>query len=269
MNVRSMTRLLSAGVLFATSLMTTVAVGAQEVDAPEADGQTCVSQDINAHMWIGQPERSDIFAIDIPAGTVSIPTATSRDFYPGRSQVVQASEKWQLEFVNDAGETIAVSAVTGDVPDGADDQSWTGSLGTVDLPDGAAGIRALHRPDLPDAGPIPTSGQSVWATGVTLCWPTANLAPCGTDADGNVIPVLEDGTCEVVGEGPVVPPVCTDADGNTVAAGTDGTCPTPPPAGPTLPVTGVESLLLIALSGVFVMAAGWSLVLRPGAVLKD
>ncbi len=262
-----------------------------------------MTQEINQHFFINGPSQSPVFAIAIPAGVVSIPTAGARDFYEGRSEVLnQPSEKWQLQFVDADGNVVATSAPTVDVPDGEDDQSWTGSLPDVSLSRPATGIRAVHRPDLPSTG----AAMSVWATGITLCWPaTGSTVVCPPDAAGNPVTPNADGTCPAPAPaGPTLPPpttcgttaagnpvtpnpdgTCpspaptaprpiptpatpcgTDAAGNALAPNADGTCPIPDPAGPTLPVTGLQSTLLLALAGLFTAAAGFSLVLRPGSV---
>ncbi len=294
-------RALTGGVVVGAALVTTGASVAAQTTA----SQTCVTQEINQHFFINGPSQSPVVTIAIPAGTVSIPTAGARDFYEGRSDVInQVSEKWQLQFLDADGNVVATSAPTVDVPDGEDDQSWTGSLPDVSLSRPAAGIRAVHRPDLPSTG----AAMSVWATGITLCWPAAGgsvvCAPdtagnpvtpnpdgtcstpapagpiiCGTNADGNPVTPNPDGTCPSpapaptptrstpTGSTPTGPLPCgTDAAGNPLAPNADGTCPIPDPAGPTLPVTGLQSTLLLALAGLFTTAAGFSLVLRPGSV---
>ncbi len=284
------TRALAGGVV---AVGTALAAAGAPVGAQTSAGQTCVTQDINQHFFINGPSQSAVFPIAIPAGTVSIPTATARDFYEGRSEVVdQPSEKWQIQFLDADGAVVATSEPTVDVPDGEDDQSWTGSLPDVTLSSAVAGIRVVHRPDLPSTG----AAMSVWATGVTVCWPAptspavcppdaagnpvtpnpdgtcptpppAGPVTCGTNPAGNPITPNPDGTCPAPAPTAPRPTACgTDAAGNPIAPKADGTCAIPDPAGPTLPVTGLESTLLFALAGLFTAAAGFSLVLRPGSV---
>ncbi len=196
-------------------LATGAATSAQE----ESSRQVCVDQSINAHMWRGGPSQSAVFPLEIPPGQVDIPTASSRDYYAGRGELHQPSERWQLQFLDANGAVVASSAPTEDVPDGEDDQSWSGSLPSVNLPNGASAVQAIHRPDV-----APTDGQamSVWATGITLCW---QVTVC-LDADGNEVDRNEDGTCPSAEE-------CVDANGDPVEPNEDGSCPEPPdPAGP-------------------------------------
>lgn len=286
---KTIVRTLGACAIIGGGLVTMgTGVGAQTPTTQTSTPQTCVTQEINARFFLNGPSESDVFAIDIPATTVAIPSAGARDFYPGRQAVNQKSERWQLQFLDVAGNVIAVSAPTEDVPDGEDDQSWVGPLADVPLSAPAAGIRAVHRPDLPADG----QAMSVWATGITLCWSATSSVPvCPPDAAGNPQTTDASGNCA----GPSTPPppgptapqpapppsgptTCgTDAAGATIPRSTDGTCPTSPPyppsppstpdpAGPSLPVTGLESTLLLALTGLFLTAAGFSLVLRPGSV---
>ncbi|MDA3040355.1 MAG: hypothetical protein O3C27_12675 [Actinomycetota bacterium] len=157
---------LTCGAVTAGSTLFAVAA---PVGAQTNASQTCATQDINENFYISGPSQSAVYSIAIPAGTVSIPSATARDFYAGRAAAVnQLSERWQIQFLGADGAVVATSEPTVDVPDGEDDQSWTGSLPDVTLSRAVTGIRAIHRPDLPSTG----AAMSVWASGVTLCWPT-------------------------------------------------------------------------------------------------
>lgn len=225
----------------ALAVIAATAFAGSPANAQESEeaAQTCVEQTIDAHLLRPSNSQSAVFPIDIPAGTVSIPRATSRDFYPARETITQTSERWELQFLDAAGNVIATSAPTGDVPDLSADASWEGALGEVTLPANAVGIRANHRPDLPDDG----TPSSVWASGVTVCWPDQVAAPvCDSDADGNTVTPNDDGSCPApdcgtnTGGGIIAPdangdcptPDCgSDADGNTTPPNPDGTCPTP------------------------------------------
>ncbi|MFT7599641.1 MAG: hypothetical protein ACI8TP_002576 [Acidimicrobiales bacterium] len=262
----------------ALMLAATLAVTSTGTAAQDGDGETCVTHDLNSQFIVGGASQSPDVAIAIPAGTVSIPNAVARDFYPGRDQVSQASERWELQFLDGDGKVIATSAATTDVPDLLEEASWSGSLGTVELPADAVSFRAVHRPDLPDDG----KPNSVWANGVTLCWtpdstpiepdptdpadpvdpaePCLNAArveiasnddgtcspPCGVDNDGIDIVPNADGTCPGTGpspDGPVVPgEPCTNAADEEVAKNADGTCPTTPvdPNNPPAPLGPVN-----------------------------
>ena len=220
-------RALTGGIVTGAALVTAGASVAAQTSA----SQTCVIQEINQHFFINGPSQSAVFSIAIPAGTVSIPTATARDFYEGRSEVTnQVSEKWQLQFLDTDGNVIATSAATVDVPDGEDDQSWTGSLPDVGLPRPAVGVRAVHRPDLPSTG----AAMSVWATGVTLCWPAVGSSVvCPPDAAGNPVTPNPDGSCSApapAGPTPSPSTTCsTNPAGNPVTPNPDGSCPSPAP----------------------------------------
>ncbi len=95
-----------------------------------------------------------IVPVSLPAGTYFISDALSRDGYAGRELVTQLSEIWEVEFLNAAGEVVATSGHTADLPDNVASTSWHGPLGTVVLPAGVVGARAHQRPDIfPDGTP--------------------------------------------------------------------------------------------------------------------
>ncbi len=230
----------------ALAVVATAAVGLMASSAAQAQETTevCVSSGFSDTLLIREISGfvanpyTDILPINIPAGPVEITSATSRDGYPNRVNVFQTSERWELEFLNAAGDVVARSIPTEDVPDYLAVASWTGPLGTVELPTSVVAIRGHFRPDINDDG----SPNSVHATGVTLCWnqtaPVPSTVDCGEDTDGDAVEPNSDGTCDTTvdcGE---------DADGDAVEPNSDGTCDTTvdqpvttepvAPAGPTV-----------------------------------
>ncbi len=217
--------------------------------------------------------------IELPAGTVDITRARAWDAYTGRSTAgVQTSERYEIEFLDSAGNVVATSAPTGDVPDGLEEAEWVGPLGEVQLPVAVAGIRAHHRNDLP-ADDTP---DSVNAGDFTVCY-TVTTTPETTTPETTVpettvpettVPETTDGTESTtaptepttVGTDPAGPIVQTPS---TVAPTTPTTATptTPAPttattvkaqAGTTLPVTG-SATWLIVLGGTTLLCLGWGL----------
>lgn len=220
-----------------------------------SESQLCVTADFENALLQGPIQYSDTVAVDLPAGEVVIPEAISFDDYTSRADTpTQLSERWEVEFLDADGNVIATSDATPDVADGVERAEYIGALGSVTLTEPAVAVRAHHRTDLP---PDP-SPNSVYASGVTLCWEEGITPPACTDADGNAIEPNADGTCpsppEVcldvngdpltnqdgsaiepndAGECPApVTPQCVDANGDVVEPSSDGSCP---PAGPLAP----------------------------------
>ena len=68
----------------------------------------------------------------------------SWDGYEGRAaDKPQSEERFRLEFYND-GELVAWTASTPDLTASVETAWWIGDLGTVELPDGADEVRAVH-----------------------------------------------------------------------------------------------------------------------------
>ena len=105
----------------------------------------------------------------LPAGAWNITNASSWDSYPSRTGVYQGSEVWEIEFLDAAGNVLARSGPTGDVPDYVDPGQWSGPLGVVNLPAGVAKVRAIICPTC-----IPTA-PTVWPTASSL-WASASAA---------------------------------------------------------------------------------------------
>lgn len=191
-----------------------------------SDSQLCVTADFENALLQGPIQYSDTVAVDLPAGEVVIPEAISYDDYTNRADTpTQLSERWEVEFLDADGNVIATSDATPDVADGVQRAEFIGALGSVTLTEPAVAVRAHHRTDLP---PDP-SPNSVYASGVTLCWEEGLTPPVCTDDDGNAIEANADGTC------PSPPEVCldtngdplTDEDGTTLTPDDNGECPAP------------------------------------------
>ena len=105
--------------------------------------------------------------MNIPAGAVSLPNVRVWDGHQGRSFDIQPSESIEVEFLDAAGNVIAVSQPSPDLADGVEYAEWVGSLGTVTLPTAAKGVRLHHRPDA--WGPL---GQpnSIRGVDMELAW---------------------------------------------------------------------------------------------------
>ncbi len=221
--------LILVGTTVVSMAATTNGVSAQPAFEPTfSDSQLCQTVDFGDVRLRAPNERTtEVVAVSLPAGTLNIPEAISWDGYIGRSGVpIQLSERWELQFLDAGGAVIATSSPTVDVPDGLERGEWIGSLGSVELPVPASGVRANLRNDLP---PNDTP-NSVHVSGVTLCFDDPSVVPpvC-LDGDGIQVAPAADGTCPPAG--PTVPN-CVDSSGNTVTPNADGTCPT----APTVPV---------------------------------
>ncbi len=148
--------------------------------AAAVDAGTCTTVDFEGQILLDPwpPTIGDI-AVDLPAGEISIPVATSTDAYPERVDITQTSEIWDLQFIAADGSVIATSIPTQDLPDELAEADWVGDLGTVTLSEPAVGLRARHRPDIaPDGTP-----NSVHPTEVTLCFAAPPSDPPPGDGD--------------------------------------------------------------------------------------
>lgn len=94
--------------------------------------------------------------------SVNINDVVSYDGYVGRNGVSQGNERWRVVF-RKSGATVATTPYTNDVADNVNQASWRGSLGTVNLPNGADEVRIEH-------------------------WSVANDASC-TNGPNSVVPV--------------------------------------------------------------------------------
>ncbi len=249
------------------------------------DGTVCQAIDMGGTRLLKMKDPyTRTIPVAIPAGTVEIPRARAWDAYPGRSTTgVQASERYEVQFLDAAGNVVATSAPTGDVPDGLEEAEWVGSLGSVQLPVDVAGVRAHHRNDLP----VDNTPDSVNAGDFTLCWavaPTTTTAPSTTEPATTEPAPTEPTTTEpsttepattVPGEttsstnpdstnpaGPTVPEETTSTTGATSVAPTTVQAATSttsaPAAQPTLPVTG-STTWLVLLAGTILLSLGWGL----------
>ena len=111
-------------------------------------------------------EYSAPIPVALAAGTYNV-SGSSFDTYLGRATVTQASEIWDVQFLDASGAVIATSGTTGDLPDRVETAEWSGSLGSVTLPTGAVSVRAHHRPDAVADG----SANSVVPKAITICTP--------------------------------------------------------------------------------------------------
>jgi len=113
-------------------------------------------------------EYTPVVPAALPAGTWTITNARSWDSYESRVNVFQGSEVWEIEFLDAAGNVLAHSGPTGDVPDYVNPGQWSGPLGDVTLPAGVVGVRGHHLPDQFPDGPD-GKAASVFAVGFTIC----------------------------------------------------------------------------------------------------
>ena len=99
----------------------------------------------------GSPELQSytIPGLTLPPGSVSIPEIITWDGYIGTidrrdpASQTQTDEQVRLEFYN-GGSLVAATGETEDLIDAVVSAWWVGSLGTVDLPDGADEVRIVH-----------------------------------------------------------------------------------------------------------------------------
>jgi protocatechuate 3,4-dioxygenase beta subunit len=101
-------------------------------------------------LWCGSTTSYTIPASFYPtiltaggAVTVNINDVVSYDGYSSRNTVSQPNERWRIVF-RKGGVTVATTSYTNDVPDNVRQGYWQGSLGTVNLPNGADEIRIEH-----------------------------------------------------------------------------------------------------------------------------
>jgi hypothetical protein len=150
------------------------------------------------------------FAIVTPiqAGTYTL-NAVSYDGYAGREMVpAQTREQWYAEFLSADGTVLATSGVTGDIEDGVEESTWSGSLGEIVLAQTATSIRTVHAspgslsinsvrpvcvgatggPELPDSTLV-VDFDSTAASGSTL---TASCGDLQESATGTVMDLLID-----------------------------------------------------------------------------
>lgn len=77
------------------------------------------------------------------AVTVNISDVVSYDGYAARNTVSQDNERWRLQFRKN-GNVVHTTSFTNDLTDNVKQAYWRGSLGTVDLPNGADQIYIQH-----------------------------------------------------------------------------------------------------------------------------
>ncbi len=250
------------GLLGLTSTAGLAVAGAQEAPASEA---TTVCEVVTFdELLINSRDRvreTAVRPINLPAGVIDIPSATSFDGYPARVNITQPSERWDLAFIGADGSIVGVSAPTPDLEDFVEEVTWTGPLGTVELSAPAVGVKARHRFDLPSN----LSPDSVFPSGAEICFEQAVVVPPTTAPPTTAPPTTAPPTtAPPTTAPPTTVPTCTDANGDQVpvtdagtdtdgvtccdpAAGdnvdadnpdSDGNCNPPPPAPPaTVPST--------------------------------
>jgi hypothetical protein len=97
---------------------------------------------------------------------IRVGQAVSKDSASGRaSGPAQPSERWEVEFLDAAGNVVGRSGVTDDLPDDTDDAMWSGEIAGAFVQNDVVAVRAHHRPDLGAAG----TDNGVDAVSVQLC----------------------------------------------------------------------------------------------------
>ena len=135
-----------------------------ECDVVEFDGTKLIDFD----GYNPKVEYTGVFPLTLAAGGWVITSATSRDGYPNRVNVLQTSEVWEIQFLDGSGNVLATSAPTPDLQDYVALAEWIGALGDVQLPAGVVGVRAHHLPDLYPDAPDGVA-NSVFPIGFTIC----------------------------------------------------------------------------------------------------
>jgi hypothetical protein len=160
------------------------------------------------------------FAIVTPieAGTYVL-QAVSYDGYAGRETIpAQTREQWYAEFLSADGTVLATSGVTGDIEDGVEESTWSGSLGEIVLAHTATTIRTVHAapgslsinsvrpvcvgatggPDIPDSTLV-VDFDSTAASGSTVTASCGDLqeSATGTSVDLLIESVPAGSSCDV------------------------------------------------------------------------
>ena len=108
---------------------------------------------------------------------IRVGQAVSKDSASGRaSGPAQPSERWEVEFLDAAGNVVGRSGVTDDLPDDTDDATWSGEIAGAFVQNDVVAIRAHHRPDLGAAG----TDNGVDAVSVQLCVETSATTTTAT-----------------------------------------------------------------------------------------
>ena len=108
---------------------------------------------------------------------IRVGQAVSKDSASGRaSGPAQPSERWEVEFLDAAGNVVGRSGVTDDLPDDTDDAMWSGEIAGAFVQNDVVAIRAHHRPDLGAAG----TDNGVDAASVQLCVETSSTTTTAT-----------------------------------------------------------------------------------------
>ncbi len=187
----SPTRTRTLGFSAAAMLLVVVSVltMAGSVSAQAGPGATCAGDNTttfgsgyfglenfgNRLMSTSMTSREFALAAPLEAGTYVL-DAVSYDGYPGRELLdAQPREQWYAEVLAADGTVLATSGVTGELADGVEEATWSGSLGEITIDQTATAIRTLH------AAPGSISVNSVrpvciGATG----GPVAPVAPTST-----------------------------------------------------------------------------------------
>lgn len=120
----------------------------------------------------GTPTSTFPLASPLAAGTYDI-NAVSYDGYPDRILTVpQLREQWTASFLAADGSVLATTAPTGDIADGVNEDTWSGSVGSVTLASQAVSVQVNH------AGIGDVSVNSVYAVciGADLVEPEVELS---------------------------------------------------------------------------------------------
>lgn len=208
-----------------------VAAGVGVMRTPLADGLLAQDASICHSVSFGDVKllnpavpRTPSRSLSLPAGPVTITSATSTDSYPERVSINQPSERWNVEFLNAAGAVVGVSASTPDLEDNVESASWRGSLGSVTLSEDAVALRAVHQS-------ADASINSVTVSGITVCYlpasATSTTQPPTTQPATTQPPATQPSTTEPSTTEPPVTSAPTTQPATT-SAPTTAPAPAPP-----------------------------------------
>lgn len=131
--------------------------------------------------------------------SVTVEEAISYDGYTNRPNVgTQPEETWKVAFFLN-GNLVAETGYTGDIVDGVEAAEWIGSLGTVQLPNGADEIRIIHYEDDDYGTGNSPSANSVMPSSVCLSY--TPMAPPATPPASYGFTCADDVSVEVIGIG--------------------------------------------------------------------
>jgi hypothetical protein len=147
---------------------------------------------------------------------IRVGQAVSKDSASGRaSGPAQPSERWEVEFLDAAGNVVGRSGVTDDLPDDTDDAMWSGEIAGAFVQNDVVAVRAHHRPDLGAAG----TDNGVDAVSVQLCVETSATTTTATSTTTSTVPNPTSTTTAVPGTSTTTTAVPGTSTTTTAATG--------------------------------------------------